>query len=272
MSVDLQRSISSSWKSTELGISHIIRLLSLLGVYYRDTQESEEELTSSNLSSKKWNLTPWQSTFTAVLRGKGPLKTTCHLSSWVPASTFYSSLCICTSWLLLPHSLSFLSSFQVCVCFCNSPLAAFSPCAPIAGPEHLIWAGIWSGGYISRDSTSLRHSIGADFLIRTPLQAGKSLPTLYPLFLSPTPISPGYSVLKASPESYLTSHTNRKDSKGTAPLTFLKLYSKLYHCLNGPIFYSLKDSILSLTCLWNASSLTMEFSRKREEKGALNLL
>ena len=66
-------------------------------------------------------------------------------------------------------------------------------------------------------------------------------------------------------------HTNRKDSKETAILIFLKLYAKLYHCLNGPIFYSLKDSILSLTCLQNASSLTMKLGREREEKGALNL-
>ena len=169
MSVDLWRSIGWSWRCTELGISHTIRLLSLTGVYCEDEQRVEEkEPISSNLI-EKWNAISCQSAFIVafVVRGGLSKLLVTFLSPKLPTS-FYSlppmsaphsfcchillSRCISASATLHQQLSLILATWN-----CMPPI----PATQVVGSEQ--WLNMW---HLFEMEPSTQH-LGANPLIRT---------------------------------------------------------------------------------------------------------
>lgn len=108
MSAALRRSTDGSWRSPELGISHIIRFLSLREIYREDEQGSEEKQPIPSNLIEKWKAVPCQSALTVALVVKRASQSYLSPCS-TPESLLLSTLCppsrhliaSAVSWLLI---------------------------------------------------------------------------------------------------------------------------------------------------------------------------
>lgn len=181
------------------------------------------------------------------------------LSPWLPTS-FYSLPPVSAPHSFCCHVASH-SSFQVHICFCNSPPTAFSDPSHVelcsSHPSHP-GGGFRACGLVY--GTSLRWSLLVQVPSSEPAPGRKknwrkSPPTQCIPSLQPYPSPSWLSKLKFSPESYLTSCTERKgkrrqkENKETAFSIFLKLQlKKLYSLHSSPVFHGTLICDLLLEC------------------------